>query len=130
MKIHKSNRKIARVFSWIARSIGLLIILVFIFIAIGNLSGEEDPYATGEIDTTEMYPTLIVISIWMVFFIISWFNEYIGSIGTIFWSFIWGFVIYYTSGTHQFMAATLIPSPLLLTGLIFLIAYNLDNRGK
>jgi hypothetical protein len=130
MKFHRSDRKIARVFSWIARSIGLLIISIFIFIAIGNLTGEEDPYATGEIEGTEMYPTLIVISIWIVFFIISWFDELIGLIGTIFWPFIWGLEIFYTSGTNQFIAATLIPTPLLLTGLLLLIAYTLDKHGK
>jgi hypothetical protein len=130
MKIHKSDRKVARVFSWIARSIGLLIILVFVFIGIGNLTGEEDPYAVGDLDPTQMYPTLIVISIWIIFFIIGWFNELVGLIGTIFWPFIWGLEIFYTSGSNQFIAATLIPSPLLLTGLFFLIAYIIDKQSK
>ena len=130
MKIHKSNRKIARVFTWIARSIGLLIILIFIFIGVGNLFGEEDPYATGDTNPAQMYPTLIVVSIWVVFFIISWFDEYIGSIGMIFWPFIWGLEIFYTSGSNRLIAATLIPLALLLTGLIFLIAYNLDKNSK
>ncbi len=130
MKIHKSNRKIARVFSWIARSIGLLIIAVITFIAIGNLFGEEDPNAIGDPDPAQMYPTLIVISIWIIFFIVGWFDEYVGSIGTIFWPFMWGYVIYMTAGTNKFIAATLIPTPLLITGLCFLIAYVIDKQKK
>ena len=130
MKIHRSDRKIARVFSWIARGVGLLIICIFIFIAVGNLTGEEDPYAIGDSDPAQMYPTLIVISIWIVFFIISWFDEFIGLIGMIFWPFIWGLVIFYSSGTNRLIAATLIPTPLLLTGLLLLIAYSFDKHSK
>lgn len=111
------------------RSIGLVIILIFIFIAVGNLFGEKDPYAITS-DTTEIYPTLIIISIWIVFFIIAWFNELIGLIGTIFWPLIWGIVIYNTSGTNKFIAATLIPTPLLLTGVLFLVAYVINKRNK
>ncbi len=127
MKIHKANRKIARVFSWIARIIGLLLISIIIFIAFGNLFGEEDPNAVGEPNTSEMYPTLIVISFWISFFVIAWFNELIGSIGTIIWAIIWCFPIYYTSGNNEMGMFLIIPSPFLLVGIIFLVARVLEE---
>ena len=127
MGIVKSERISARVFSWIARSIGLLLISIFIFIAFGNLFGEEDPYAIGEPDTSEMYPTLIVISFWIIFFIIAWFNELIGSIGMIIWAIIWIFPIYYTSGNNTMGMFVILPSPFLLVGVLFLIAMYLEE---
>lgn len=127
MKIHKSNRKTSRVFSWIARSIGLILISIFIFIIIGNLFGEQDPYAVGDPNTSEMYPILIVISFWIVFFVIAWFNELIGSIGTIIWAIIWCFPIYYTSGNNAMGMFLILPSPFLLVGLLFLIAKLLEE---
>ncbi|MHA1110831.1 MAG: DUF7670 domain-containing protein [Promethearchaeota archaeon] len=130
MKIHKSNRKMARVFSWVARSIGLLIISIFIFISIGNLFGKEDPYAIGEPNTSEMYPTLIVISFWILFFVIAWFNELIGSIGTIIWAIIWGFPIYFTSGNNAMGMFLILPSPFLLVGLLFLCAMYLEETHQ
>ena len=127
MGIVKSNRKIALIFSWVARSIGLLIISIFIFIIIGNLFGDEDPYAIGEPNNSEIYPTLIVISFWILFFVIAWFNELIGSIGTIIWAIIWCFPIYFTSGNNSMGMFIILPSPFLLVGILFLIAMNLEE---
>ena len=127
MGIAKSERKSAKVLQWIGRILGIILSLGVLFIFVGNLiPGSEDP----EIDpdrVTDTIPTIIIVIIWMVFFIIAWFNELVGGIGTIIWAIIWIFPIYFTSGNNKMGMFLILPSPFLLVGLLFLFALYLEE---
>lgn len=123
MGIQKSERCSAQILQWIARIIGTILSPAFIFIfAIQGVLFEEDIQEIAEI-----IPTLIIISIWIGFFIIAWFNELVGAIGTIFWAINWSFPIYFTSGHNKFIVSILLPLPFLIVGVLFLIALFLEK---
>ena len=127
MGIVKSERTSARVLQWIARILGCLLCGIVFFIFGGNFFGGSDVPEPDSNGFMEILPTLIVLAFWIGFFVVAWFNELIGSIGTMVLAIIWAFPIYYTSGSNKMGMYIIIPSPFLLVGILFLTAMFLEK---
>ena len=128
MRIVKSERTSARVLQWIARILGCLLCGIVFFIFGGNLFGGSDVPEVDPNGFMEILPTLIILAFWMAFFVIAWFYELVGSIGTIVCAIIMAFPIYFTSGSNKMGMFIIIPSPFLLVGILFLTAMFLEKE--
>ncbi len=127
MGITKSERTSARVLQWIARVLGSILCTIVLIVFIGNIFGDSEVPDVEPDAYKEIIPTIIILTIWMAFFIIGWFNELVGAIGTIIMAITWSFPIYFTSGNNKMGMFLILPSPFLITGLLFLIAMNLEK---
>lgn len=116
--------KFEKVVRWIARIISSLSIAYFLFMLIGELIIDFGPISLEGVMIVGFCFSLLLNIIY------AWLKEGIGGIILIFISVLFAIFIYITAGSHRILAATLISSPFLLSGILFMVASTIAKAKK
>lgn len=109
---HDRTLKIVR---WIARVIGSLAIAFFLFMCIGELMFNSEPW-TLEGGIVGGFAIVLMTGV-----LIAWWKEGIGGIILITGAIAFAIFIYFTAGRNKIWASVLISSPFLISGVLFFI---------
>lgn len=115
--ISKKDRSM-RIIRLAARIIGTLAIMFFLAFVVGEIIFNTEPVTLEGI----MVASFIVLLTMGVF--IAWLKEGIGGIMLIITAVAYAIFIYFSAGRNKILAALLISSPFLISGILFCIYNN------
>lgn len=104
-----------KIVCWIARFISTLAIAFFIFMCIGELMFNSEPW------TLEGAIIGVFAIILMTGVLIAWWKEDIGGTILIVGAVAFAIFIYLTAGRNKILASVLISSPFFISGMLFLM---------
>lgn len=126
------NKRTTRILRIIARVISIIVIVFFLLMVVGE--GAQSIHEEGfQGITVESLYVLIPVIIVLAAFIVSWWRELTGGIMLIAAYLLLSVApsihsIYYGEGPHFYIGMFFFASPLLISGILFIVAARLSKR--
>lgn len=110
---------------WLARGIGSPFAAFYVFMGLGSaISAISD----REPVTAEGVMVVVLFSAGVIGVLIAWWRERIGGLLLVVDAIVLAVFVYVTAGHNRLAAALLIPCPLLVSGILFLMSWRRSVR--
>lgn len=121
MPIERRGDTFTKTLRWTARSLSSIVISFALFMLVGSAGFDDTGPNLGiTVFVIFMIPTMIAL-------VLAWRWEKWGGLVAIAGSFAMGITVFFTAGSNQLMAGLLIPSPFMVSGILFLSSWYRIN---
>jgi len=107
---------------WLARGIGSPFAAFYVFMGLGSAFFDPEPV------TAEGVMVAVLFSGGVLGVLIAWWREKIGELVLVVDAIVLAIFVYVTAGHNRVGAALLIPCPLLVSGVLFLMSWRKSVR--
>jgi hypothetical protein len=126
------EKKAAAILRFIARFIGVIVLVFFLSMLIGDFVQSIHDQGFNSISAESLFILLPVI-LALIAFIISWWQEFIGGMSLVLAYLLLSFSpsvhsIYYETEAHFYIGMFFFALPFLIAGLLFMVASRLSKR--